>query len=124
MQQALRSSRPSVLRCADCSNSGRSDTKADGVLTFPRSTFLPGLEMSGIESQSWAASFYPFERLPKGKGLLRFDLTMLDEAARWVVSAPGLDGQPAKTYSPIFAFTRLKTAHSLTPHRRFHPRKK
>lgn len=95
--------------------------KADAIATFPRSTFLDGIAMSALDSQSWAVGAYPFKRLEKGAGRLRFKIS--PDSNSWSVSLPDSPELNEYNYSPVFAFTRLKIAQKMTPHRRFSKRK-
>ncbi len=94
--------------------------KADAIATFPRSTFLGDIVMDALDSQSWAASSYPFKKLEKGSGRLRFKLS--PDSSSWAISLPDSPGRDEFNYSPVFAFTRLKMAQKTTPHRRFRKR--
>jgi len=99
----------------------RNLAKADAVATFPRSTFLGDIVMNSLDSQSWAASAYPFKRLESGPGRLKFKLS--PDSNSWSVSLPDLPELNEHNYSPVFAFTRLKMAQKTTPHRRFRKRR-
>jgi|GEM_PF-770497 len=90
----------------------------NGILTYPRSTFAKDIVMDSLSSQSWAASFYPMMPFPKGKGRLRFCLTMDQQNSTWSFAAPDISGSKQQVFSPVFAFTRLKMAHAMTPHKR------
>jgi len=96
-------------------------SKADGIATFPRSTFLGDITMSALDSQSWSTGFYPFEKLRKGSGRLKF--TLSPDSTSWSVELPDSPETRVQSYSPVFAFTRLKMAQKMTPHRRFSRRK-
>ena len=96
-------------------------SKADGIATFPRSTFLGDITMTALESQSWSTGYYPFEKLGKGSGKLKFSLST--DSNSWSVETTDSHGRRMQNYSPVFAFTRLKMAQKMTPHRRFSRRK-
>lgn len=94
-------------------------SRANCIVTFNRSTFANDVVMDGLDSRSWSASLYPFKRLEKGKGQLRFSLSIDPKAVNWSISTPDIAGSKVQTYSPVFAFTRLKMALKTTPHKRF-----
>lgn len=99
----------------------RNLAKPDGIATFSRSTFLGDITMRALDSRSWSAGLYPFARFEKGSGRLRFKLSA--DSNSWTVSLPDSPEEKERNYSPVFAFTRLKMAQKMTPHRRFSKRK-
>jgi len=99
----------------------RNLAKADAIATFPRSTFLGDIVMNALDSQSWSVGSYPFKRLEKGPGRLKFKLS--PDSNSWSISLPDSPELSEFNYSPVFAFTRLKMAQKTTPHRRFRKRR-
>jgi SAM-dependent methyltransferase len=91
-------------------------SRANSIVAFNRSVFLPGTEMDSFHSQSWGATAYefaPFEK--KGPGELTFAITLDEKRAMWSVSVEG----KTQNFSPAFGVTRVRLAQQTTPHRRF-----
>ena len=94
----------------------RRPSRANTIVAFNRSVFLPGIEMDSFHSQSWGATAYefvPFEE--NGPGELTFAMTLDEKKAMWSVSGGG----KTQNFSPAFAVTRVRLAQQTTPHRRF-----
>ncbi len=99
-------------------------SRANAVATYNRSTFADGVEMDTIDSQSWGVGTYEFLPFDQKAGELEFSLTLESTNANWRVSVPSDPAIPPQTYSPVFAFTRIKMAQQMTPHRRYKAPKK
>ncbi len=99
-------------------------SKADAIAVFNRSTFADGIQMDTSESQSWGIGIYPFGPLSVKEGDLRVLLTIHPQNSNWTVSIPSEPSLAPQSYSPVFAFTRLRMAQQMTPHRRFRSKKK
>ncbi len=98
-------------------------SKANAIVTFNRSTFTDALEMDSTDSQSWGMGLYEFVPFDRQKGDLRFDLSIDPINSSWALSVPTNAAASTQTYSPVFAFTRLRMAHQMTPHRKYRPPK-
>ncbi len=97
--------------------------KANAIVTFNQSTFTDEIEMDSFGSQSWGAILYEFAPFNAPTGELRFSVTLDAQNGNWSVSVPTSPEARPQTYSPVFAFTRLRMAQQMTPHRRFKPAK-
>lgn len=99
--------------------------EANAFAMFNYSTFTEKIKMDNFASQSWGTIIYEFEPFPETGGELKFDITMDEIKSIWSVSLPSHTETKPKSYSPVFAVTRLKMAHQMTPHRKFKaPQKK
>lgn len=99
-------------------------SQANAIATINRSTFLPGLELDSLESQSWSLSLYEFAPFDVAEGTLALSIGLEAENVNWSVSVPSQPDVSARTYAPVFAFTRLRMAQQTTPHKAFKPKKK
>ena len=77
--------------------------------------------MDSFDSQSWGATTYEFEPFAQISGEIKFDITMNTEKGNWSVSLPSAPEVKAQTFSPVFAFARVRMMQNITPHRRFKP---
>lgn len=96
-------------------------SKANAIATYNRSIFLDGIEMDSIDSQSWGVGIYEFVPFEKQGGELELSLTIEPKNTNWSVSAPSNPDIRPQTYSPVFAFARVRMAQKMTPHRKFKP---
>lgn len=94
-------------------------SQANAIVTFNRSTFADGIEMDSTESQSWGNGVYEFIPFKKKSGELIFTLTLDAQNGNWSISVPTEPAIRPQTYSPVFAFTRVRMAQQMTPHRKF-----
>jgi len=99
-------------------------SRSNAIATFNRSTFGDGIEMDTAESQSWGIGVYPFVPFDVKSGELGASLTIHPQHSNWMVSVPSEPNLRPQSYSPVFAFTRVRMAHQMTPHRKFRPFKK
>jgi len=96
--------------------------KANAIVTFTHSTFTTSIEMDSFGSQSWGANLSEFTPFDAKKGELFFRATLDPEHGNWTVAVPGEPSMKPQNYSQVFAFTRLRMAQKMTPHRRFLPK--
>jgi len=96
--------------------------KANAIITFTNSTFTDSIEMDSFGSQSWGASLFEFAPFEAKKGELVFRTTLDPEHGNWAVAVPSEPSLKPQNYSRVFAFTRLRMAQKMTPHRRFLPK--
>lgn len=93
----------------------------NAIVVFNRSTFSDRIEMDAFGSQSWGVVVHEFQPLQKISGELYFRLMIDPKQGNWAVGSAGL---PEQTFSPVFAFTRLRMAQMTAPHRKFKSPKK
>ncbi|MGQ0542704.1 MAG: 50S ribosomal protein L11 methyltransferase [Blastocatellia bacterium] len=93
----------------------------NAIVAFNRSTFSDRIEMDAFDSQSWGVVLYEFQPFQKTSGELYFRLTIDPKQGNWAVGSVGM---PEQTFSPVFAFTRLRMAQVMTPHHKFKAPKK
>ncbi|CAN5358151.1 hypothetical protein BH10ACI3_BH10ACI3_05120 [soil metagenome] len=99
-------------------------SKANGIAIFNRSTFTDEIEMDSTDSQSWGMGVYEFTPFEKQSGELQISLTIDAQNGNWTLSIPTNPAVRPQTYSPVFAFTRVRMAQQMTPHRKFKAPKK
>lgn len=92
---------------------------ANAIATFNRSTFTDQIKMDTTESQSWGIGVYEFTRFTAQPGELKFTLTLDTQNGNWSIGTPTDPTTRPQTYSPVFAFTRIKMAQQMTPHEKF-----
>ena len=97
--------------------------RANAIVTFSHSTFTDSIKMDSFGSQSWGASLHEFTPFDVKRGELLFRATMDPKQGNWSVSVPGEPSIKPQNYSQVFAFTRLRMAQKMTPHRRFLPKR-
>ena len=97
--------------------------QANAIVTFTHSTFTDSIEMDSFGSQSWGASLSEFTAFDAKKGELFFRTTLDPKQGNWSVSVLGEPSIKPQNYSQVFAFTRLRMAQKMTPHRRFLPKR-
>src|SRR5688572_15294701 len=96
--------------------------KANAIVTFNHSTFTDSIKMDSFGSQSWGASLSEFTPFDAKKGELFFRTTLDPKHGNWSVGVPSEPSLKPQNYSQVFAFTRLRMAQKMTPHRRFLPK--
>jgi predicted O-methyltransferase YrrM len=96
--------------------------KANAIVTFSHSTFTDSIKMDSFGSQSWGASLSEFTPFDVKKGELLYRATLDPKHGNWSVSVPSESSIKSQNYSQVFAFTRLRMAQKMTPHRRFKPK--
>jgi SAM-dependent methyltransferase len=96
-------------------------SQANGFATSIHSTFTDKIDMNSLGSQSWGTALYQFVPFEGKAGELNFSLNMDAEKSNWTVSSSLKDSHP-QSYSPIFAFTRMRMTQEMTPYRRFKPK--
>ena len=99
-------------------------SQVNAIATFNRHAFTDKIGMDSRDSQSWGTGIYPFEPFDVKKGELRLTLTIDPKKGNWSVSVPTNPAIRPQSYSPVFAFTRVRLSQQMTPHRRFKPSKK
>ena len=99
-------------------------SEANAIATFHGSSFTDDVEMNSFDSQSWGVNVYEFVPFEQKKGDLRFVLTLNAQNTNWSISSPTYPEIRPQSYSPVFAFTRIRMAQQMTPHRKFKPAKK
>lgn len=94
---------------------------ANAIAVFNRHSFTEKLIMDSRDSQSWGSGIYPFEPFSVKKGELKLALTLDPQHGNWTVSVPTNPEIRQQSYSPVFAFTRVRMTQQMTPHRKFKP---
>lgn len=92
--------------------------KANAIVTFNRSVFTDTIEMDAFDSQSWGVGVNEFIPFNRKAGELVFRVTLDPKKGNWTVSVKDDPSELPQSYSPIFAFTRVRLAQKMTPHRR------
>lgn len=91
----------------------------NAFVTFDRSTFDDGIEMSNLESQSWGAIIYPIDPTSStGRGKIAFGLRMTEKGSFWSVGFPDDPNAKPASYSPLLAGSRVKMATMMTPYKK------
>ena len=98
-------------------------SEANSFAVFNRSTFTDEIKMDGFASQSWGVEVYEFQPFAQTAGEIRFNLTIERHKGNWSVSLPSNPEIPPQSYSPVFAFARIKMAQKESRHRKFNPPK-
>lgn len=101
----------------------RNISKANAIAVFNQSVFDDGIEMDSFGSQSWGVSVYEFMPFAIKEGELRFDQMIDQQHGNWGVSVPSDNNNPSQNFSSIFAFTRIRMAQKMTPHKKIKPPK-
>jgi SAM-dependent methyltransferase len=86
---------------------------------FQRSVFADGIELDCRESQSWSMAKYDFEPFDVKNGIVRLSINLDPKNGSSRISLPSHPDIGARTYSPVFAFTRTRMAQAVTPHKRY-----
>ena len=98
-------------------------SKVNAIATFNRHHFTEQIQMDSRKSQSWGVGIYPFEPFAVKKGELTVSLTIDAKQGNWTVAVPSNHEIRPQSYSPVFAFTRVRMSQQMTPHRKFTPAK-
>jgi len=98
--------------------------RANAIVTYNHSTFTDEIEMDSFGSQSWGASVNEFVPFEPASGELRFVATIDAKKGNWSVSLPSHPEVPQQSYGSVFAFSRVRMAQQMTPHRKINPPKK
>src|SRR5258706_7203078 len=93
--------------------------EANAIVTYNHSTFTDEIEMDAFVSQSWGASLNEFVPFEQASGDLRFGVTFDSQKGNWSVSLPSHPDVATQSYGPAFAFSRVRMAQQMTPHRKF-----
>lgn len=96
-------------------------SEANAIATFNRSTFTETIEMDTFGSKSWGVSIHEFVPFQQESGELAFRLTLDPQNGNWSVALPSNPEIKVQTFSPVFAFTRIRMAQKMTPHKKFNP---
>ncbi|MBP7476632.1 MAG: 50S ribosomal protein L11 methyltransferase [Pyrinomonadaceae bacterium] len=94
-------------------------SKVNAIATFNRHYFTEKIQMDSRKSQSWGVGIYPFEPFAVKKGELSLSLTIDAKQGNWTVAVPSNPEIRPQSYSPVFAFTRVRMSQQMTPHRKF-----
>ena len=97
----------------------KSLSEANAIATFHGSTFTDEVTMNSFDSQSWGVNIYEFVPFEQKKGELSFSLTLSTQNTNWAISTPSHPEIRPQSYSPVFAFTRIRMAQQMTPHRKY-----
>lgn len=98
-------------------------SRANAIATFNRHYFTDKIEMDSRRSQSWGTGIYPFAPFNVKKGELAVSLTIDAKQGNWTLSVPSKPEIRPQSYSPAFAYMRVRMAQAATPHRKFRPAK-
>ncbi len=79
--------------------------------------------MDAFDSQSWNTTIYEFQPFAPSVGEIKFNLSLEHKKENWSVSLPSNPEVKTQSYSPVFAFARIRIAQQITPHRKFTPAK-
>lgn len=101
----------------------RNISKVNSFVTFNESVFDDGIKMDAFGSQSWGASAYEFEPFAIKAGELRFEQSMDAKHGSWSASVPTEPTAKKQSFSSVFAFTRIRMAQKMTPHKKVKPPK-
>jgi len=99
-------------------------SRVNAIAAFNRSIFTEKIEMDSRRSQSWGTGIYPFVPFEITKGELQITLTIDRQNGNWTVSVPTSPDIRPQSYSPVFAYTRVRMSQQMTPHRKFKAPKK
>jgi len=97
--------------------------EANAVTVFNHSTFTDEITMNSFASQSWGTTSYEFQPFQQINGKIKFNLTMGNEKRNWSVVLLSHPEVKPQNFSPVFAYTRIRMAQKITPHRKFKPPK-
>jgi predicted RNA methylase len=93
--------------------------RANGILSFSQSTFTDTIAMDAFHSQSWGVGVNDFTPFEIGEGELTYKVTIDQTKGNWSVGVPSKPDLKTQSYGPIFAFSRIRMAQLMTPHRRY-----
>lgn len=94
-------------------------SKVNAIATFNHHYFTEKIQMDSRRSQSWGVGIYPFEPFAAKKAELSVSLTIDAKQGNWTVAVPSNPEIRPQSYSPVFAFTRVRMSQQMTPHRKF-----
>ncbi|MEO6656570.1 MAG: 50S ribosomal protein L11 methyltransferase [Pyrinomonadaceae bacterium] len=97
--------------------------KANAILTYSQSTFTNAIKLDSLDSQSWSASVIEFTPFEWKSGELQYNVSLNTQIGKWSVSLISHPEVKPQTFSPIFAFTRIRMAQQTTPHLKIQPHK-
>jgi len=97
--------------------------KANAIVTFNRSRFTDEIEMDSFGSRSWGASVNEFVPFEPSSGELKYAVTLDAQKGTWSVGLPSHPDLATQSYGPVFAFSRVRMAQQMTPHRKINPPK-
>jgi predicted RNA methylase len=84
---------------------------ASGIAVWVRMGLAPGVVLETRSGTHWWPTLLPIERLPKGPGVLEVEIDWTPARRRWTVGFENARGaQPAKSYSPLFAWGIVRAA--------------
>jgi len=86
---------------------------------FNHSTFTDEIKMDSFNSQSWGTTIYEFQPFVQKSAVIKFNLTLSAKNANWSIGLTSHPDVTVQSYSPVFAFTRIRMAQQTTPHRKF-----
>jgi SAM-dependent methyltransferase len=90
----------------------------NAIATFNHLTITDEIEMDGFKSLCWGAGINEFTPFGQSSGELQFTVTLDGQKGNWSVGLPSNPEIAVQSYSPVFAFARLRMAQQLTPHRK------
>lgn len=93
--------------------------RANAILSFSQSTFTDTIAMDAFHSQSWGVNLSDFSPFDLGEGELRYDVTLDPQKGNWSVGVPSDPKMKTQAFSPVFAFSRIRMAQQVTPHRQY-----
>lgn len=98
--------------------------QANAFAVFTHSFFTDKIKMDAFDSRSWNTTIYEFQPFAHSVGELKFNLSLEYKKENWSVSLPSNPEVKGQSYSPVFAFARVRMTQQITPHRRFMPPKR
>lgn len=99
-------------------------SEVNAFATFTHSFFTDEIKMDAFNSQSWNTTIYEFQPFALAVGEIKFDLSLDHGKENWSVSLLSNPEIKAQSYSPVFAFARVRMAQQITPHLRLPNKKK
>ena len=99
-------------------------SEANAIVVFNHSTFTDDIEMDSFGSQSWGVGTYAFVPFVQKSGVLKFTITLDSKKGNWSVSLSSNGSVQSQSFSPVFAFTRMRMTQQVTPHKKFSKPKK
>jgi SAM-dependent methyltransferase len=99
-------------------------SEVNAFAVFSRSVYTDGIELDSYDSQSWSVAKYEFKPFAQTAGEIKFTIMMDAKKGSWSVGLPSHPEAKAQSFSPVFAFARMKMALETTPRRRVEPEKR
>lgn len=87
--------------------------------TFTRSVFTEDITLNAIDSQSWGTMIYEISPFKEDAGEITFKVSLEDQKELWSATLANESGVKTQNYSPVFAPTRIKMTHKMTPHKKY-----